>query len=358
MTFIHRRARTALLLAAAFALPFALCAHPAAAADPVPLASCSGFPTNSYQWSGGPTNAGKYYNLFCDGSIWQPNMLFDLDANIGIGLYAYSSLTTGSGNTIFGSAAGAGLTSGANNTFIGQAADYAGTAAGNQNTGLGGQALYNVRGGNNTALGFNSGASITTGSNNIILGISGNITTGSGNILIGNSLTQTTASASNQLDIGDLIYGTLGSSKVGINIKAPQVALDVSGDIQYTGLIVDVSDRRLKRDIRKLPRQAERIAKLEPVSFTMKDDPAARTELGFIAQDVEPLYPDLVVTDSKGTRSLNYIGLIAPMVAAMQEQQAEIATLKAEIAALKRKGGEIATSAPPPRAARLHSLND
>lgn len=51
----------------------------------------------------------------------------------------------------------------------------------------------------------------------------------------------------------------------------------------------------------------------------MKDDEAARLEYGFSAQDVQKIYPDLVVTDAKGTLSLNYLGLIAPMSEAIGE---------------------------------------
>ena len=56
----------------------------------------------------------------------------------------------------------------------------------------------------------------------------------------------------------------------------------------------------------------------------MNDNPA-QTELGFIAQEVQSLFPDLVVTakDPSKTLGLNYPGFIAPMVKAMQELKAD-----------------------------------
>lgn len=45
-------------------------------------------------------------------------------------------------------------------------------------------------------------------------------------------------------------------------------------------------------------------------------------ELGFIAQDVEPVFPHLE-GESNGTKSLNYVGMIAPLVQAVQELKAE-----------------------------------
>ncbi|MGD9728941.1 MAG: tail fiber domain-containing protein, partial [Nitrospiraceae bacterium] len=98
-------------------------------------------------------------------------------------------------------------------------------------------------------------------------------------------------------------------------------------------------DRRLKSSIRYLPPgQLDNIMRLKPVSFIMKDDAKQQRELGLIAQDVEPVFPELVGTgDSNGMRSMNYIGLLSPMIAAMQEQQAEIERLRQENAALSRR---------------------
>jgi hypothetical protein len=61
--------------------------------------------------------------------------------------------------------------------------------------------------------------------------------------------------------------------------------------------------------------------KLKPVSFQMKKG-GNGVEYGFIAQEVEPLFPELV-RDREEVLSLNYIGLMAPMVKAMQEMKTE-----------------------------------
>ena len=62
---------------------------------------------------------------------------------------------------------------------------------------------------------------------------------------------------------------------------------------------------------------------LRPVSFEMKGRKGVR-EFGFVAQDVETLFPEFVNTaaDAIGTKSLNYVGMIAPVVKAMQEMKA------------------------------------
>ena len=128
------------------------------------------------------------------------------------------------------------------------------------------------------------------------------------------------------------------SGGVGIGITSPNVELDVSGSIEYTGTLSDVSDRRLKQNIQSLDDGAlAKIDQIDTVSFEMKDNPSV-TEFGVIAQDFEKVYPELVNTadDDMGTKSVNYMGLIAPMVKAMQELKAEVETLKAQNAEQQR----------------------
>ncbi len=116
------------------------------------------------------------------------------------------------------------------------------------------------------------------------------------------------------------------TGEVGIGQTATAgIELDVLGDIEYTGTIADVSDRRMKTEIENLPEgQLDKLLKLEGVSFKMKGHLEGPTEYGFIAQDVQPIYGSLVYEQSEGMLSLNYIGLIAPMVEAMKEQTALI----------------------------------
>ncbi len=99
--------------------------------------------------------------------------------------------------------------------------------------------------------------------------------------------------------------------------------LTITGDIEYTGVTTDISDQRLKDNIQPLPPALTQIMSMTPVSFTMKADPHHATEYGFIAQEIEKIYPVLVKTadDAEQTKSMNYTGLIAPLVKALQEQQ-------------------------------------
>jgi hypothetical protein len=109
------------------------------------------------------------------------------------------------------------------------------------------------------------------------------------------------------------------------------------------------SDRRLKTNIKPLPETSglAAIDALKPVTFNWIDpNKGTSTQMGFIAQDMQSVFPDLVTTASRtkerpdGYLSLNYIGLITPLVKAVQEvygkwqvDHDDIAALKAQVAA-------------------------
>ena len=54
-----------------------------------------------------------------------------------------------------------------------------------------------------------------------------------------------------------------------------------------------------------------------------------------IAQEVEKVLPELVSTNEKGVKAVNYAGLTAPLIEAIKEQQKQIATLQAKVQSLE-----------------------
>jgi hypothetical protein len=109
-----------------------------------------------------------------------------------------------------------------------------------------------------------------------------------------------------------------GSERLEVKNSSPHVL--VSGDLNST------SDERLKDNIEPIENALSDVCKLEGVSFNWKDTGTKAT--GFIAQQVEPILPDLVSTsEDDGIKSVNYIGLIGHLVEAIKEQQAQIDAL-------------------------------
>jgi hypothetical protein len=98
------------------------------------------------------------------------------------------------------------------------------------------------------------------------------------------------------------------------------------------------SDKRLKENIAELKDGLKKVLALVPVSFTWKEGGTRPGEhdIGFIAQDVEKVVPEVVVTGIyDGYKSVDYPRLVPVLVQAIQEQQAQIDELKAEVDALK-----------------------
>lgn len=155
----------------------------------------------------------------------------------------------------------------------------------------------------------------------------------SGNVGIGMSAPQ----GRMQVEGGDIVFLSNGGGNVGIGTDSPAAKLDVVGDINYTGVLVDVSDRRQKENIRNLTGALDKLRYIDGVSFTMKDDPEKAVELGLIAQDVEQVYPVLVHTDPEGVKSLNYTGMIGPLVEAVKELDAENSELRSSLEILERR---------------------
>lgn len=100
------------------------------------------------------------------------------------------------------------------------------------------------------------------------------------------------------------------------------------------------SDSRLKENIVRMKDGLATIMALNPVSFTWKKDvvntaQAGKGDIGFIAQEVENVVPGIVTTNEADMKSVDYVRLIPILTKALQEQQAEIDALKADVATLK-----------------------
>jgi len=98
------------------------------------------------------------------------------------------------------------------------------------------------------------------------------------------------------------------------------------------------SDERLKENIEDLPSQLANIFALRPVEFDYKD--GSGHQIGFIAQEVQHVYPDLIGVGKDGYLTLSGLGKNeARMIKAFQEfaesTQATITALEARVAALE-----------------------
>ena len=132
----------------------------------------------------------------------------------------------------------------------------------------------------------------------------------------------------------NLLFVDGSADKVGIGTASPSVELDVIGDIEYTGTITDVSDRRLKENFSSIDSVLNKIMKIKGLSYNMINDSNKVREYGVIAQDVKAVFPEMVTTvdPENGYLGVAYIQLIPVLLEATKEQQAIIEAQKKEIA--------------------------
>jgi hypothetical protein len=169
-------------------------------------------------------------------------------------------------------------------------------------------------------------------------------------------------------------FTVLANGNTGIFNDQPSVALEIgtSGSarqVKVNGNIVLGSDIRMKDNIRDISNSLNGLKQLRSVSYTYKEnepdmsipekflkDPSldiekmraemekvpqtnqylsGRNLYGFLAQDMQEVFPDLVYADSAGMLSIDYIGLIPLLVDGLKEQQILIDALRLEVENLK-----------------------
>jgi hypothetical protein len=139
-----------------------------------------------------------------------------------------------------------------------------------------------------------------------------------------------------------IVYG----NNVGINVASPTQNLDVNGNARirsigsgaYSGVVnrmadgtltTATSDSRLKENVTTLQNSLNKVTNLRGISFTWKSNPEYGTRIGFIAQEVEKVLPELVFTnDVDGYKGVNYAEVTAVLVEAIKELKTENDLLK------------------------------
>jgi hypothetical protein len=275
----------------------------------------------------------------------------------------------GGNNTFIGTSAGC-IATGGNNTFVGKGAGY---SFPNENTGVRntyiGQAVgsFTNTGSYNVMLGFNAGYLNYEGSRNTFLGYNTgrNIHEGSGNVFIGYEAGNYANGIHNRLIIDNenidstnvLFYGEFDQNhlringNVGINYQAYNgyglivdvpdgqtsiYTLLIYGNALASGGIWNASDVRFKKNITTYENALNTIMQIRGVSFDWKVDeyPQQRfsdnRQLGFIAQEVEKIVPDLVKEGPDGYKGLEYTKFTPIIVEAIKEQQIQIEKLETE----------------------------
>ena len=303
------------------------------------------------------------------------------------GYQAGYSNTAGLSNTFIGNQSGYSNSNGIGNNFIGFKSGYSNTS-GTYNTYLGFQSGFSNNGSGNVFIGYQAGSQETVVSNRLIisnsqtntplilgdflnkslyingtLNVDKNATFNQGavfknNIVVGGEIALSNFDPSNSfvMDLKNATddqfveYGNVNSGTVwrqqtyenatpdasfftiryfSNNLSDVGFRLYGSGDAELSGTLTEISDERYKKNISSVTGALNKIRQLRGVTYNWLDEKKSTTQqIGFIAQEVEKVFPQLVKTNKDGYKSVAYSHVIPVLVEAIKEQQVKIEELQ------------------------------
>jgi hypothetical protein len=191
-----------------------------------------------------------------------------------------------------------------------------------------------------------SGGTLSGGLSGTTATFTGNVTVSSGNATGGGIIL---ADDGDIVDLNDAYCSMRFSSGVRIFSAnrggSAVIKLGNGGDIVASSDITaygSPSDISLKENIKPLDNSLSKVLKLQGVTFDWKEDSETRQytnlkeDIGFIAQQVQEVIPELVRKNNNGLLSLRDRGLTALLVEAIKEQQTQIEELKSIINGLTK----------------------
>ena len=275
------------------------------------------FKTNDGSDGASPTERMK---IDSNGSILTSTLGTD---NVHLGEGAGVAIVSGGNqNTLIGKDAGAALTTGDNNVAVGFEALKTEDGDGN-NVAVGYQALKTLNAGangNNTAIGYATGNTISTGTANTLMGaFAGDATTtGERNIILGAYADASSATANGECVLGDSNISTLRCN---------------------TSTISALSDARDKTEVEPSPLGVDFLNKLNPVKFLWDsregNSKDGTYEIGFIAQELQEVqkesnteYLKMVIDENPDRLEASYGQLVPILVQAIKELSTQVKQLQ------------------------------
>lgn len=115
---------------------------------------------------------------------------------------------------------------------------------------------------------------------------------------------------------------------VGLNFMAQMFA--DTGNMTIGGSLTQNSDLRIKRDLQIIPDALDKVKTLNGYTYTRTDRDSEFQQTGCVAQEVQAVLPEAVVTseDEQQTLSIAYGSMVGLLVQAIKELEAKVAALE------------------------------
>jgi len=97
---------------------------------------------------------------------------------------------------------------------------------------------------------------------------------------------------------------------------------------------VAYSDISVKENIREIPFSLDRVLKIRGVLYD-RTDTGTKNNIGFVAQELDEQFPELVETNPDGTKAVKYQNAVAVLVEAIKELANENESLKQRLKSLE-----------------------
>jgi len=188
-----------------------------------------------------------------------------------------------------------------------------------------------------TSTGVTVTGSIANASGDMTIDVAGDLTLDAdgGDILLKDGGTQfgLIANSSSNLEIHSSIQDKdfiVKGNDGGSTITALTIDMSGAGAATFNNDITAFSDRRLKTDITNIENALPKVMRMQGVYYKRNDVEDAKEQVGVIAQDMETIVPEVVLTadDEMQTKSVDYGKLCAVLIESIKELKAEIDELK------------------------------
>jgi hypothetical protein len=140
--------------------------------------------------------------------------------------------------------------------------------------------------------------------------------------------------------------------KIGIGTRTPGYSLDITGDFNVSGNAYctsgswSSSDMRFKDHISKMDDLTSKLMKINGYSYQFKTEefPAYNfnkgNQFGFLAQELQKEFPEMVSTDANGYLAVKYEAMIPVLTEVIKKQEEKIQKLEQEMNAMKASKSE------------------